>query len=51
MMRMKNGNFESRLMQRARYAFYSLLSLVLTREAAENMGRTDIAVSPTYFNI
>jgi hypothetical protein len=32
------------------YAFYSLLSLVLTREAAENIGRTDRAVSPTYFN-
>jgi hypothetical protein len=32
------------------YAFYSILSLVLTKEAAENMGRTDRAVSPTYFN-
>jgi hypothetical protein len=32
------------------YALYSMLSLVLTREAAENIGRTDKAVSPTYFN-
>ena len=32
------------------YALYSILSLVLTREAAENIGRTDKAVSPTYFN-
>ena len=29
---------------------YSMLSLVLTREAAENLGRPDKAVSPTYFN-
>jgi hypothetical protein len=32
------------------YALYSMLSLVLTREAAENIGRTDNSVSPTYFN-
>ena len=32
------------------YALYSLLSLVLTREAGENIGRPDKAVSPTYFN-
>ena len=32
------------------YALYSMLSLVLTREAAENIGRPDKAVSPTYFN-
>jgi hypothetical protein len=32
------------------YSHYSILSLVPTREAAENIGRTDNAVSPTYFN-
>ena len=32
------------------YALYSLLCLVLNREAAENIGRRDKAVSPTYFN-
>jgi len=32
------------------YALYSILSLVLTREAAENIGRPDKAISPTYFN-
>jgi hypothetical protein len=32
------------------YALYSLLCLVLNREAAENMGRFDKAVSPIYFN-
>jgi len=32
------------------YALYSILSLVLTREAGENIGRPDKAVSPTYFN-
>ena len=32
------------------YSHYSILSLVLTREATENIGRTDKAVSPTYFN-
>jgi len=32
------------------YALYSMLSLVLTREAAENIGRPDKTVSPTYFN-
>ena len=34
----------------ASYALYSLLCLVLNREAAENLGRFDKAVSPTYFN-
>ena len=34
----------------ASYALYSLLCLVLNREAAENLGRPDKAVSPTYFN-
>ena len=34
----------------ASYALYSLLCLVLNREAAENIGRQDKAVSPTYFN-
>jgi len=32
------------------YALYSLLCLVLNREAAENLRRPDKAVSPTYFN-
>jgi hypothetical protein len=32
------------------YALYSILCLVLNREAAENLGRPDKAVSPTYFN-
>ena len=31
-------------------ALYSLLCLVLNREAAENIHRPDKAVSPTYFN-
>ena len=35
----------------ASYALYSLLCLVLNREAAQNIGRRDKAVSPTYFNI
>jgi hypothetical protein len=34
----------------ASYSLYSLLCLVLNREAAENSGRPDKAVSPTYFN-
>ena len=34
----------------ASYALYSLLCLVLNREAAENINRVDKAVSPTYFN-
>jgi transposase len=34
----------------ASYALFSILYLVLNREAAENMGRHDKAVSPTYFN-
>jgi hypothetical protein len=34
----------------ASYTLYSLLCLVLNREAAENIGRPDKAVSPTYFN-
>jgi hypothetical protein len=32
------------------YALFSLLCLVLNREAAENIRRPDKAVSPTYFN-
>jgi hypothetical protein len=38
------------LKQVASYALYSLLCLVLNREAAENIGRSDKAVSPTFFN-
>ena len=34
----------------ASYALFSILCLVLNREAAQNLGRTDKAVSPTYFN-
>ena len=34
----------------ASYTLFSLLCLVLNREAAENTGRPDKAVSPTYFN-
>jgi hypothetical protein len=34
----------------ASYGLYSVLCLVLNREAAENLGRPDKAVSPTYFN-
>jgi transposase len=34
----------------ASYVLYSLLCLVLNREAAENIRRPDKAVSPTYFN-
>jgi transposase len=34
----------------ASYTLYSLLCLVLNREAAENIERPDKAVSPTYFN-
>jgi hypothetical protein len=34
----------------ASYALYSLLCPVMNREAAENLGRPDKAVSPTYFN-
>ena len=34
----------------ASYALYSILCLVLNREAAQNIGRTDKAISPTYFN-
>ena len=34
----------------ASYALLSILCLVLNREAAENFGRYDKAVSPTYFN-
>jgi transposase len=32
------------------YALYSALCHVLTREAAQYMGRPDKAVSPTFFN-
>jgi len=34
----------------ASYALYSLLCLILNREAAQNTGRPDKSVSPTYFN-
>ena len=34
----------------ASYALFSILCLVLNREAAENIGRDDKAISPTYFN-
>ncbi len=34
----------------ASYALYSLLCLILNREAAENIRRPDKAISPTYFN-
>jgi transposase len=34
----------------ASYALFSVLCLVLNREAAQNFGRPDKAVSPTYFN-
>jgi transposase len=34
----------------ASYALYSLLCLVLNREAAENLRRSDKAISPTFFN-
>jgi hypothetical protein len=34
----------------ASYALYSILCLVLNREAAENINRADKAVSPTHFN-
>jgi hypothetical protein len=34
----------------ASYVLYSIMCLTLNREAAENTGRTDKAVSPTYFN-
>jgi hypothetical protein len=34
----------------ASYALFSILCLVLNREAAENMRRPDKAVSPAYFN-
>jgi hypothetical protein len=34
----------------ASYALFSILCLVLNREAAENIGRNDKAISPTYFN-
>jgi len=34
----------------ASYALFSILCLVLNREAAENFGRHGKAVSPTYFN-
>jgi hypothetical protein len=33
------------------YALLSVLCLVLNREAAENMGRPDKALSPTFFNV
>jgi transposase len=33
------------------YALLSVLCLVLNREAAENLGRMDKALSPTFFNV
>jgi hypothetical protein len=33
------------------YALLSMLCLVLNREAAENVGRMDKALSPTFFNV
>ena len=39
-----------RLGRVAVYALYSVLCHVLTREAAENIGRPDKALSPTFFN-
>jgi transposase len=33
------------------YALLSVLCCVLNREAAENMGRPDKALSPTFFNV
>jgi hypothetical protein len=38
------------LRQVATYALFSIFCLVLNREAAQNIGRKDKAVSPTYFN-
>ena len=32
------------------YALLSVLCVMLNREAAENMGRPDKAMSPTFFN-
>jgi transposase len=36
--------------QVATYALFSILCLVLNREAAQNIGRADKAVLPTFFN-
>ena len=33
------------------YSLLSVLCIVLNREAAENMGRPDKALSPTFFNV
>jgi hypothetical protein len=38
------------LRQVVTYALFSIFCLVLNREAAQNIGRKDKAVSPTYFN-
>jgi transposase len=38
------------LKQVTSYALFSILCMVLNREVAENIGRQDKAVSPTYFN-
>ena len=38
------------LKQVATYALFSVMCLVLNREAAQNIGRPDKAVSPTFFN-
>jgi transposase len=38
------------LKQVASYALFSILCLILNREAAQKLGRPDKAISPTYFN-
>jgi hypothetical protein len=40
-----------RLVNVSVYALLSMLCIVLNREAAENVGRPDKAVSPTFFNV
>jgi transposase len=44
------NNKVSGLRQVAFYALCSILCLVLNREAAQNIGKNEKAVSPTYFN-
>jgi transposase len=39
------------LLNASLYALLSVLCCVLNREAAENMGRPDKAMSPTFFNV
>jgi hypothetical protein len=38
------------LKQVASYSLFSILCLILNSEAAQNIGRYDKTVSPTYFN-